>query len=72
VLYPELVARPLASIVDALGNDLYRPGQGGRFILYNVGPLAGSGKLDVVALADTPEAADDALMRAFPRALGLP
>jgi hypothetical protein len=72
VLFDALVGRPLPSICDALGDALYRPSQGtGRYILYNVGPLAASGKLDVVALGATPQAADDALMKQFPEYLGI-
>ena len=45
-----------------LGSELYDPVSGeGRFILYNVGPLRESGKLDVIALSTTQERAEAAL-----------
>ncbi len=71
VLFDELIGRPFDDVIDALGDQLWRPGQGGRFILYNVGPLARSGKLDVVALARTNEAADEAMLTQLPSLLGL-
>ena len=71
VLFDALIGRPLDDVIEALGDELYRPGQGGRFILYNVGPLARSGKLDVVALAPTNEAADEAMLARLPSLLGL-
>jgi hypothetical protein len=71
VLFDELIGRPFDDVIDALGDQLWRPGQGGRFILYNVGPLARSGKLDVVALARTNEEADERMLAQLPSLLGL-
>ena len=57
---------------DRLGPSLFnRNTQTGRYILYNVGPLAAHGKLDVIALGDTQAEAEQALLADFPRLLGL-
>ena len=44
---------------------------GGKYIFYNVGPLAGSGKLDVIAIGQTQEDAERALEEELPALLGL-
>ena len=51
------IGAPFSKLLDGLGDSLYRPGRGGNYILYNVGPLEGSGKFDVIAIADSPERA---------------
>ena len=59
-------------IRDRLGFTLFnRDTQTGRYILYNVGPLAAHGKLDVIALGDTQAEAEQALLSDLPRCLGL-
>jgi hypothetical protein len=51
-----LIGVPFTDLADRLGKHLYDPATGrGRFILYNVGPLAGRGKFDVIGLGDDPE-----------------
>ena len=45
--------------------------QTGRYIFYNVGPLAGCGKLDVIALGATQAEAEQAMLADLPRRLGL-
>ncbi len=68
----ELVGASFAQVRERVGPSLFNPStQTGRFILYNVGPLEGSGKLDVIALADTPQEADEALEQTFPDLLGV-
>ena len=68
----ELVGVDFVEVQARIGPSLFNPKtQTGRFILYNVGPLKGSGKLDVIALADSPEHADEALEQTFPALLGV-
>ena len=61
-----LVGRSFKELVLSLGEELYDPARGtGRYILYNAGPLAPSGKLDVIALGRDQADAEDALERRF-------
>lgn len=54
----------------ALESELYDPRTGkGRFVLYNVGPLPGRGKFDVIALGSTPQAAWSAVRERLPSLL---
>jgi hypothetical protein len=70
--HPALTGAPLPDILAALGDSLYDPANGrGRFVLYNVGPLALRGKLDVIAFGRTPDEADEAMLVDLPRRLGL-
>ncbi len=65
-----LVGVPFDVILERVGPELYRPTeQRGRFIFYNVGPLAGSGKLDVIAFADNQADAERALVEDLPALL---
>jgi hypothetical protein len=67
-----LVGVPFPQILDRVGDALFDPATGkGRYVFYNVGPLAGHGKLDVVALAETPEEAESSIKDDLPRRLGL-
>jgi hypothetical protein len=71
-MHHDLVGVGFSEIVRRLGDGLYDPSTGqGRYILYNVGPLAAHGKLDVIALGDTQAEAEQALLADFPRLLGL-
>ncbi|MEE2902605.1 MAG: hypothetical protein VYC39_09750 [Myxococcota bacterium] len=45
--------------------------QEGKFVFYNTGCLAKSGKFDVIAFADTPEETDAAILEELPKLLGL-
>ena len=59
---PHLVGTSFEEVQARLRSELYDPASGkGRFILYNVGPLRESGKLDVIALSTTQERAEAAL-----------
>ena len=72
VVHPGLVGAPFSEIQSGLGPLLFDPAtQAGHFVLYNVGPLQESGKLDVIALADDPDHADELMLRTFRSALGL-
>jgi hypothetical protein len=71
-MHEELVGATFAEVVAALGDALYDAESGrGSYILYNVGPLARTGKLDVVAVAASHDAADDLIHDDLPRRLGV-
>ncbi len=71
-VHPDLVGRPFPDILAAVGDDLFRPEHGtGRYVFYNVGPLARTGKLDVIAFGDDAADAERALLDTLPRHLGL-
>ena len=70
--HPDLVGLPFAELLARVGDDLYDATTGrGRFVFYNVGPLEGRGKLDVIAFGDSPSAADAAILEDLPRLLGV-
>lgn len=72
VLHAGLRGASFTEVLAALGDSLWTPAtRTGTFVVYNVGPLATRGKLDVVAFGGTPEAADEALLIELPRRLGL-
>lgn len=65
-----LVGATFEDIRGALDDLLYDPRtQQGRFVLYNVGPLAGSGKFDVISLGATPQEAIEGVEEVLPRRL---
>ncbi len=67
-----LAGADFAEILAALGDEVFDPATGrGRYILYNVGPLARFGKLDVIALGDSRPQAEAAMEEDLPRLLGL-
>ena len=69
---PALTGVSFREILERVGDAAWsRRRPGGRFIFYNVGPLAEHGKLDVVALGADRAAADRALGEELPRRLGL-
>lgn len=70
--HADLVGVPFDEILSRVGADLYQPSTGeGRFAFYNTGPLAGSGKLDVISFGPTQEAAEASLLEDLPRLLGV-
>ena len=67
-----LVGASFADILECCGDELFDVKSGrGRFIFYNVGPLAEHGKLDVIAFGDSQAAAEEALRDRLPRLLGI-
>ena len=71
VVHPALVGMPFDEVCARLGESLFDANtQRGRYILYNVGPLALQGKLDVIALGEHPEDAFDAMRTRLPTLLG--
>jgi hypothetical protein len=72
-VHPDLVGLPFSEVLERVGDAAYDPASGrGRYIFYNVGPLAKSGKLDVIALGQTQAGAETALEEELPALLGLP
>ena len=75
VVSDKLVGARLPEILEALGQELFSPRSQtptsqGSIVLYNVGPLTSSGKLDVIAFGDSPEAADEVMLERLPKLLG--
>ncbi|MCA8921043.1 MAG: hypothetical protein KDD82_04495 [Planctomycetes bacterium] len=71
-VHPGLIGATFPEVAAKLGDRLYDPRTGeGRYVLYNVGPLQGSGKLDVIAFGDSQDEAEALLADEFPRLLGV-
>jgi len=67
-----LVGMPFPEVLARVGEDAYDVSTGkGRFLFYNVGPLAKSGKLDVISFGETQAEAEDGLEVVLPRELGI-
>ncbi len=72
VLFPKLAGAKLHDLLRLLDELLFRTDSGqGRFILYNVGPLAGHGKFDVISIGADPEDAERGVLEILPKRLGL-
>ena len=71
VTAPRLAGARFADLLQLVGEEAFDAVRGtGRFVFYNVGPLAAFGKLDVIALGDTQDAAERAMTESLPRLLG--
>jgi hypothetical protein len=71
-IHPTLVGMPFEELLLRIGAEVFDPRTGnGRFIFYNVGPLARFGKLDVIALGRSAGETDEALLELLPRLLGV-
>ena len=71
VTAPHLAGAGFDELLALVGDEAFDPERGtGRFVFYNVGPLAAFGKLDVIALGDTQTAAERAMIDTLPRLLG--
>lgn len=69
---PGLVGTEFREVCRALEGELFRPETGeGRFVLYNVGPLAEIGKIDVISIGRTQEEAARGVEEILPNLLGL-
>ena len=67
-----LVGASFPEVLAAVGKDLFdKRSRQGRFVFYNVGPLAAHGKLDVIAFGDSVDEAHEAIEVALPSLLGL-
>ena len=71
-VHQDLEGAHFTDVLVATEEHHYNPATGeGRFVFYNVGPLEGRGKLDVVSLGATPEDAMEGVEVVLPRLLGL-
>ena len=72
VVHPRLVGASFIELLEQVGDEVFDAGTGqGRFVFYNTGPLAGFGKIDVIAIGGSREEADTALEEDLPQLLGL-
>ncbi|MEM7436541.1 MAG: hypothetical protein AAF436_15395 [Myxococcota bacterium] len=70
VVYPGLVGAEFADIVRLVGNTLFDTLTGrGRFLFYNLGPLANHGKFDVISLGRDPQDAERGITEVLPSLL---
>jgi hypothetical protein len=71
-VHRDLVGVAFDEILGRIGDAVYDPATGeGRYVFYNVGPLARYGKLDVIALGDSPRHAEQLMLEDLPHRLGL-
>jgi len=69
---PGLVGAAFQDVLAAVGDELYDPlTRTGHFVFYNVGPLAGAGKLDVISLGRTQQEAEELMELRLPGLLGV-
>ena len=72
IVYPELVGARLPDLLELLGDLVFQTETGqGRFILYNLGPLDGHGKFDVISIGADQEDAERGVLEILPKRLGL-
>jgi hypothetical protein len=72
VVYPGLVGARLADLLARVGDAAFdADSRRGRFIFYNVGPLAGHGKLDVISIGVDQDDAERGMLEILPELLGL-
>ncbi len=71
-VHPELVGTTFRQLLARFGDAVVdRGSKAGRFLLYNVGPLKGFGKFDVVALGSSRSHVEELMTVELPRRLGL-
>jgi hypothetical protein len=72
VVFPELIGARLPDLLELLGDMAFDAGTGqGRFILYNLGPLDGHGKFDVISIGTDQDDAERGMLEILPARLGL-
>jgi hypothetical protein len=71
-VHPDLMGVEFSEVLEATSEELYDPATGeGRFAFYNPGPLAETGKFDVVSIGATFEEAKTGVEEVLPELLGL-
>ncbi len=72
VTYPKLIGGGLHNLLDPVKELLFgRHTREGRFIFYNVGPIAKHGKFDVISIGENQADAERGLSEILPSRLGL-
>ena len=72
VVFPHLVGARFPDLLELAGDEVFRTDSGeGRFIFYNVGPLEGHGKFDVISIGVDPEDAERGVLEILPERLGI-
>jgi len=72
VVFPKLIGARLRDLLELIGDELFRTETGrGRFIFYNLGPLDGHGKFDVISIGSDQEDAERGVVDILPKLLGL-
>jgi len=72
VVVPQLAGARLSDLLELAGDTVFSTESGrGRFIFYNVGPLDGHGKFDVISIGADPEDAERGVLEILPERLGL-
>ena len=72
VVFPELVGARLPDLFELIGDALFEAETGrGRFILYNLGPLDGHGKFDVISVGTDQDDAERGVTDILPELLGV-
>ncbi len=70
--HPDLVGLDFPELLVRLGDSVHDRGLGaGRFVVYNVGPLAEYGKFDVVAVGGSRAHVEELMTAELPRRLGV-
>ena len=70
VVFPELIGARLPELLELVGDLTFRTESGnGRFIFYNLGPLDGHGKFDVISIGSDREDAERGLLEILPERL---
>ena len=71
-MHHDLIGVSFSEILERVGDALYDPRtREGHYVFYNVGPLARTGKLDVIAIGRTPDEAERLIVEDLPLRLGL-
>lgn len=71
VIFPELVGAKLPDLLELVGELLFcARSKQGRFIFYNLGPLAKHGKFDVISIGANQVDAERGLLELLPERLG--
>ncbi|MBW2403800.1 MAG: hypothetical protein JRF42_08330 [Deltaproteobacteria bacterium] len=72
LVFPELIGASLTDLLELAGELVFHAESGqGRFIFYNIGPLHGHGKFDVISIGEDQDDAERGVLEILPTRLGL-
>jgi hypothetical protein len=72
LVFPELIGASLTDLLELAGDLVFHAESGqGRFIFYNIGPLHGHGKFDVISIGEDQDDAERGVLEILPQRLGL-